>query len=71
MGKADKDSKDQGSQDQDKAQDDRFVNDLLVREEAVKPDASGKLPADATHAIVEQAPDGTATKVKRARFKLF
>jgi len=66
MGKAGKDSKDQGSKDQD----DRFVSDLLVRGEAVKPDDAGKLPGDATHAVVEQTPDGTVTKVKRARFKL-
>jgi hypothetical protein len=49
----------------------RFVHDLEVRGEAVKPSASGKLPLDATHAVVEENPDGTAKQVKRARFKAF
>lgn len=49
----------------------RFVKDLEVRGEAVKPSKSGKLPPGATHAVVEENPDGTAKEVKRARFKAF
>lgn len=48
---------------------DRFVVDLLVRGEAAKPDRQGKLPLDATHAIVKDK-DGQVT-VKRARLKLY
>jgi hypothetical protein len=48
----------------------RFVQDVLVRGEAEKPTAGGTLPKNATHAIVEEKPDGTA-KIKRARFKAF
>jgi hypothetical protein len=46
----------------------RFVRDLVVRGEAARPTRSGKLPQDATHAIVE---DGAHVTVKRARFKLY
>jgi hypothetical protein len=49
----------------------RFVRDLEVRGEAAKPSASGKLPLDATHAVVEENPDGSVKQVKRARFKAF
>lgn len=48
----------------------RFVRDLQVRGEASKPDAEGKLPADATHAITGEDEDGTV-EVKRARFKTY
>jgi hypothetical protein len=48
----------------------RFVEGVLVRGEAEKPNPDGKLPQNATHAIVEENPDGT-TKIKRARFKAF
>jgi hypothetical protein len=48
----------------------RFVQDVLVRGEAEKPGPDGKLGKDATHAIVEENPDGTA-KIERARFKTF
>jgi hypothetical protein len=44
-----------------------FVKGLIARGEAAAPDASGKLPAGATHAIVD-APEGKT--VRRARFKL-
>jgi hypothetical protein len=47
----------------------RFTSDLLIRGEAAKPDAGGKLPAGATHAIVKKS-DGTQV-LKRARYKLF
>jgi hypothetical protein len=49
---------------------DRFVKDLLVRGEAQKPNSSGKLPSEATHAITKQAKTGEV-KVKRVRFKYF
>jgi len=49
----------------------RFVKDVQTRGEAVKPDAMGKLPLSATHAITEEGEDGTAKQVKRARFKAF
>lgn len=48
----------------------RFVKDLLVRQEALVPTKEGKLPQQATHAIVKKHPDGTV-EVKRARFKTF
>ncbi len=48
----------------------RFVKDLLVRGEAAKPDAKGKLPLEATHAITKEDKEGTA-EVRRARFKYF
>ena len=48
----------------------RFVEDILVRGEAEKPTPDGKLANNATHAIVEENPDGTA-KIRRARFKTF
>jgi hypothetical protein len=52
------------------AADERFVNDLVVRGEAAKPDATGKLPPDATHAVTKENEDGTV-EVKRARFKYY
>jgi len=48
----------------------RFERDLLVRGEAKKPDSSGKLPLDATHAVTKEDKDGSVV-VKRARFKYF
>jgi hypothetical protein len=48
----------------------RFVEDLLVRGEAVKPTKAGKLPLEATHAIVKENPDGTV-EVRRARYRTF
>ena len=47
----------------------RFVRDLLVRGEAVKPDAKGKLPLEATHVITSEQQRDSVT-VKRVRFKL-
>jgi hypothetical protein len=46
----------------------RFESDLLVRGEAAELDSEGKLPKEATHAIIK-SPDGDT--VKRARFKYF
>jgi hypothetical protein len=48
----------------------RFVNDLLVRGEAARPDAEGKLPNEATHAVTKENEDGTV-EVKRARYKYY
>jgi hypothetical protein len=48
----------------------RFVRDLLVRGEASKPNRAGKVPLDATHAIIKENPDGTV-EVKRVRYKAF
>jgi hypothetical protein len=48
----------------------QFVRGVLVRGEAAKPDAEGKLPLEATHAITEEKEDGTV-EVKRARYKTF
>jgi hypothetical protein len=53
----------------DSAASEQFVKGLAIRGEAVEPDADGKLPPAATHAIVKN-PDGTVS-VKRARYKLF
>jgi hypothetical protein len=44
-----------------------FVKGLIARGEAAEPDASGKLPPEATHVIID-TPDGPV--VKRARFTL-
>jgi hypothetical protein len=46
----------------------QHVEGLLIRGEAVKT-ADGKLPAGATHEIVEE-PDGKPPKVVRRRFAL-
>lgn len=72
MGTAKKTDKDDSTAKPAKADPDaeRFVKDLLVRGEAVEPADSGALPADATHAVTKQNPDGTV-EVKRARFKAF
>jgi hypothetical protein len=47
----------------------RFETDLLTRGEAMELTPDGKLPLEATHAIVKK-PDGTRT-IKRVRFKAF
>jgi hypothetical protein len=49
----------------------RFLNDLAIRGDAAEPTAEGKLPLDATYAILEKNPDGTVKKVKAVRKKLF
>jgi len=49
---------------------DRFVRDLQVRGEAARPDKTGKLALNATHAVTQEK-DGVVQKVKRARFKAF
>jgi hypothetical protein len=49
---------------------DDFARDVLTRGEAAEPDAEGKLPPDATHAITGKKEDGTP-EIKRARFKTF
>jgi hypothetical protein len=46
----------------------RFRKDLETRGEAAELTADGKLPLNATHAIIKK-PDGTR-ELKRARFKL-
>lgn len=47
----------------------RFVKDVLTRGEAAKPDEHGKLPAGATHEIVEEC-EGELSKIKRKRFSM-
>jgi hypothetical protein len=47
----------------------RFESDLLTRGEAAEPAPDGKLPLEATHAIIKK-PDGTRV-FKRDKFKLF
>jgi hypothetical protein len=49
----------------------RFVNDLVTRGDAAEPNAQGKLPLNATYAIVEKNPDGSVKTVKAVRKKLF
>ena len=48
----------------------RHVDDLLTRGEAREVDKQGKLPLDATHAIVGKDEEGK-TIVRRARFKAY
>jgi len=58
------------SQASEKETAERFVRDLLIRGEAAKPDQHGKLPAGATHEIVEER-EGELPKIERKRFSLF
>src|SRR5256885_1309024 len=44
----------------------RFVENLLTRGEAAKPDASGNLPAGATHEIVSQTPGRLPQPLRRS-----
>jgi len=53
---------------EEKAASERFLADLKTRGEAVELTPDGKLPLDATHAIVKKE-DGTTT-VKRGRYNL-
>jgi len=49
---------------------DRYQDDLLTRGDAQELDKQGKLPLDATHAIVGKDKSGKPI-VKRARFKAY
>ena len=49
---------------------DRYEADLVTRGEAQQLDDQGKLPLDATHAIVGKDKDGKPT-IRRARFKAY
>jgi hypothetical protein len=59
-----------GQESAEKAAEKKFVEDTLIRGEAAEPDEEGKLPADATHEIVEEQ-EGELPKIKRRRFKAF
>jgi len=48
----------------------RYLDDLTTRGEAQELDKKGKLPLDATHAIVGKDKDGKPI-VRRARFKTY
>ena len=69
--KTDSPTKPAAAEDKDDAAAERFVRDLAVRGEAATPTSAGKLPPDATHAVVAENEDGTVKEVKRARFKAF
>jgi hypothetical protein len=47
----------------------RFQSDLVTRGEAAEPGPDGKLPRQATHAVIKKR-DGTRA-FKRDKFKLF
>jgi len=47
-----------------------FVESLIVTGQASRPDANGKLPAGATHEIVESEA-GDSPKVVRRRFSIY
>jgi hypothetical protein len=53
------------------AAEEKFKSDLLIRGEAATADASGNLPLEATHEIVEKGTDTATTKIVRRRFKLY
>jgi hypothetical protein len=58
------------TQDQRSDEEREFVRQLVERGEAAKPDAEGRLPAGATHEIVQDDAGDGAPRVERRRFSI-